>query len=94
MYLLINRHYSCLGIFSTKERMKAVIETIIRSEYERTGEIGGDYHFRYIEFEADEMWFKEGNPNLKPICSLSTMHPEYFTNEVETNWSTGEIIKI
>ena len=54
MYLLIDRHYMCIGIFSTKKKMKMVVETIINAEYQRTGEIGGNYHFRYIKFNPDE----------------------------------------
>ena len=94
MYLLINRHYMCLGIFSSKQKMKLVIESLIQGEYEKTGEIGGNYHFRYIKFNPDDIWFKEGNPCSKAIFSLNTMHPEYFPNEIETDWSTGKIIKI
>lgn len=94
MFLLINRSYMCLGIFSTKEKMGMVIETIIKEEYEKTGEIGGNYHFRYIEFNPDEVWFDENHPNSKAIFSLNTMHPEYFNHEIETDWSTGKIIKI
>ena len=93
MYLLIDRHYMCLGIFSTKKKMRMIIETIIREEYEETGEIGGDYHFRYIKFNPDEIWFKEGNPNSKAIFSLNTIHPEHFDHKIETDWKTGKIIK-
>lgn len=94
MFLLINRSYMCLGIFSTKEKMGMVVETIIKEEYEKTGEIGGNYHFRYIEFNPDDVWFDENHPNSKAIFSLSTMHPECFNHEIETDWSTGKIIKI
>lgn len=94
MYLLIDRHYMCIGIFSTKKKMKMVVENIINDEYQRTGEIGGNYHFRYIKFNPDDSWFSEGNPNLKAILSLNTMHPEYFDHEIETDWKTGKIAKI
>ena len=28
------------------------------------------------------------------LFSLSTMHDEYFTNAIETDWITGEILKL
>lgn len=94
MYLLIDRHYMCVGIFSTKKKMAMVVETIIKDEYQRTGEIGGNYHFRYIKFKPDEAWFLESHPNSKAILSLSTMHPECFNYEIKTDWTTGKIIKV
>ena len=30
--------------------------------------------------------------NGKAILSLWTMHSEYFTHKVKTDWSTGEIL--
>lgn len=94
MYLLIDRHYSCVGIFSTKKKMRMVIEYQIKKEYEKTGFAGGNYHFRYIKFNPDEAWFADGNPHLTTLYSLSTMHPEKFDHEIETDWNTGKIIKI
>ena len=94
MYLLIDRHYSCVGIFSTKKKMRMVVEHAIQTEYEKTGEIGGNYHFRYIKFNPDEAWFGDGNPHLTTLYSLHTMHPENFDYEIETDLNTGKIIKI
>ena len=94
MYLLIDRHYSCVGIFSTKKKMRMVVEYKIKREYEKTGEIGGNYHFRYIKFKPDEAWFTDGNPHMTTLYSLSTMHPEKFDHEIETDWKTGKVLKV
>lgn len=76
--------------------MKIVIENLIKSE--STDGVHGDYHFRYIEFNVNEPWFSEMdeyNTNIgKALFSLTTLHDEYFPNKVETDWATGEIIKL
>jgi len=93
MYLLINRHNNCVGIFSTIEKMKIVVETLILDEYKRIGHLGGDYHYRYIELNPDELWYCDEHPNVKAIFSLHTLHPEYFINKIEID-KTGKITKI
>jgi hypothetical protein len=70
--------------------MKAVIEYLIEEDFKKTG-CHGWYHFRYLEFEPDAMWFSDGNPNLKEFYSFTTFHPEFFT-EIENNPKTGELI--
>ena len=52
--------------------------------------------FRYIKFKPNCPWF-EGAEDMdagRALFSLSTMHTERFPNKVETDWSTGEIIKL
>ena len=96
MYLLLRRNM-VMGIFSKKTYMRTIIEEEIKHDYQKTG-CYGNYHFRYIEFNPDEPWFSsvdEYNKEVgQAIFSLSTMHTEYFPNEVETDWSTGKIIKL
>lgn len=94
MYILI-KSSSLVGIFSTKEIMKEVIEVLIKDNFEKYG-THGDYHFKYIEMKVDEPWV--GNVYNREVgnalFSLSTLHSEYFPNKIETDWSTGEIIKL
>lgn len=96
LYILIKASM-LMGIFSSKEMMKVVIEEYIKDNYQKNG-CHGDYHFRYIEFKPDQPWIEDGtefDETLgKAIFSLSTMHDEYFPNKVETDWSTGKIIKL
>ena len=82
------------GIFSTKQKMQLAIEEHIKDSFKRTGR-HGNYNFRYIEMNVDEPWF---SPSAlyradigKALFSFSTMHTEYFTHKVETNWNTGKI---
>lgn len=97
MFALINRCGSFIGIFSTIEKMQMVIKGIIQGDYEKNG-YHGNYNFRWIEFKMDEPWFNdkaEYNKEVgKALFSLSTMHEEYFTHKVKTNWNTGEIISM
>jgi len=80
--------------------MRIVIEALIQSDYERTGNKSGCYHFRYAKINVDEPWFDNSSKNnemsvdAKAILSLSTMHDEYFTHKVKTDWSTGEILSM
>ena len=95
MFALIKGTGMFIGFFSTKERMKFVIDEMIQDEYETTG-YHGNYNFRYVEFNLDEPWFCRDNEYPaevgKALFSLSTMHTEYFTHCVKTDWSTGEIL--
>ena len=97
MYILIKREM-LVGIFSSKDLMRVVIDEIIKDEKEKKGMPCGDFHFRYIKMTINEPWFtKDGKvckSDANAILSLSTMHTEKFTNKVETDWSTGEIIKL
>ena len=94
MYILI-KSSSLVGIFSTKKIMREIIEGLIKDNFEKYG-THGDYHFRYIKMNVDEPWV--GNVYNKEVgkalFSLSTLHDEYFTNKIETDWSTGEITKL
>lgn len=96
LYILI-KGSNLMGIFSSKEVMKVVIEEYVKDKYQKNG-CYGDYHFRYIEFTPDQPWIEDGkefDKELgKAIFSLSTMHDEYFPNKVEINWSIGKIIKL
>jgi len=95
MYALIRREM-LVGIFSTKEHMRIVIEQIIKDEKETNGTPVGNMSFRYIKFKPNCPWF-EGAEDMeagKALFSLATMHTERFPNKVETDWSTGEIIKL
>lgn len=97
MFVLIQRQM-LVGIFSTKEHMKTIIKSLIKDDYEKSG-VHGNYSFRYIEFDVDQPWFNKLNDNYpsdigRALFSLSTMHTEYFTHCVETDWSTGEIINM
>ena len=93
MYVLIDRHYMLIGIFSTKKRMKIVIEELIKNDKEKEGTPCGDFHFRYIKMNIDEPWFTKDGKSCKSdanaILSLNTIHPEKFTHKVETDWNTG-----
>ena len=84
MYALIkNQHL--IGIFTSKKKMKEICKVIIDDDYIDTGMYGW-YHFRYIEFESNEL--------NKALVSLFTMHQEYFVNEIENDPNTGKILKI
>ena len=93
MFALIRGTGMLVGIFSTKEHMKVVIEELIENEYQTSG-AHGDYNFRYIEFEINEPWFSdEYNKEVgQALFSLSTMHTEYFKHCIKTDWSTGQIL--
>jgi hypothetical protein len=97
MYLLI-RASMVFGIFSNKKYMKNAIEQYIKDNKETNGTPCGDFHFKYIKFDINDPWFnKDGeyHPEVgNALFSLSTMHDECFPNKVETDWSTGKIIKI
>lgn len=95
MFILIRRS-NVVGIFSTKEKMRTVIELIIQDEKEKDGTPLGNLSFRYIECELDDPFFRDPYSKEigKAIFSLSTLHTEYFPNEVKTDWSTGEIINL
>ena len=98
MYILIDNHYMLVGIFSSKDRMRIVIEELIKNRKEREGTPCGDFHFRYIKMTINEPWFtKDGEPcksDANAILGFNTMHPEKFTNKVETDWFTGKILKL
>ena len=100
MYALIRGGGSFIGFFSSKEKMRLVIEALIQSDYEQTGNRSGYYHFRYAKINVDEPWFSNSSKNdemsidAKAILSLSTMHTEYFTHKVKTDWSTGKILSM
>lgn len=94
MYALIYKSGSFLGVFSSKNTMRIVIEAMIKDQYERDG-YHGDYHFQYIKFDPDEPWITskdEAPKETNALLSLSTMHPEKFIHKVKTDWSTGEIL--
>lgn len=82
MYALLERDH-LIGIFTSKKLMKVACETLVEEDYKTTGTYGW-YHFRYCKV----------TPNIisKPLVSLFTMHPEYFT-EIENDPKTGEILK-
>lgn len=84
MYALI-KNEQLIGIFTSKKMMKAACEIIIKDSYEDYG-YHGWYHFRYIEFEPNEM--------NKAFFSLFTMHQEYFVNEIENDPNTGKILNL
>ncbi len=97
MYALIRGTGMFVGIFSSKEKMKLVIETLIKDNYENTGTYG-NFNFRWIRFKVDEPWFSingiEPPKETKALFYLSTMHDEKFTHKVMTDWSTGKIISM
>ena len=97
MYALIDNHSMLIGFFSSKKRMKMVIEALIKNHYEVDG-YHGNYHFRYVKMNLDEPWLtKDGEPapaESNAILSLATMHPKKFIHEVKTDWNTGEILKL
>lgn len=84
MYALI-KNQQLIGIFTSKKMMKAACEMIIKDSYEDDG-IHGWYHFRYAVIEP--------NTIDKALVSLFTMHTEYFTNEIENDPKTGEILNL
>lgn len=84
MYALI-KNQQLIGIFTSKKMMKAACEIIIKDSYEDDG-VHGWYHFRYCTIES--------NTIDKALVSLFTMHPEYFTNEIENDPKTGEILNL
>jgi len=95
MYALIRREM-LIGIFSTKEHMRIVIEQIIKDEKETNGTPVGNMSFRYLKFKPNCPWFANADDmeSGKALFSLATMHTERFPNKVETDWSTGKIIKL
>jgi hypothetical protein len=74
------------------------IEQRIKDALETNGKPCGNFHFRYIKVKPNEPWFSEDGEYHsevgKALFSLSTMHTEAFPNEVETDWTTGKIIKL
>jgi hypothetical protein len=84
MYALI-KNQQLIGIFTSKKKMKEICEVIIDDDYTDSGTYGW-YHFRYIEFEPNEM--------NKAFFSLFTMHQEYFVNEIENDPNTGKILNL
>lgn len=98
MYIVIKGIGTLFGIFSSKQYMKIAIEQTIKDEKEREGTPCGNFHFRYIKVKINEPWFsKDGKYHSevgKALFSLNTMHTEAFPNEVETDWTTGKIIKL
>lgn len=95
MYALIYKSGMCLGIFSSKRIMQAVIEEIIRGDYQKTG-VYGNFNFRYIKFNADEPWVvredKVDSCEAGALFSFSTMHTEKFVHKVQTDWNTGKVL--
>jgi len=96
MYALIKGGGNLIGIFDDLEIMKIVIQGLIKSYYEKNG-VHGCYHFQYAVFNPNEPWLYEDENqkmdiNGKAILSLWTMHSEYFTHKVKTDWSTGEVL--
>lgn len=85
MYALIYKDQQLIGIFTSKQAMRNAIEEIIKDSYKDTG-VHGHYHFRYTQFEPNEISSK--------LVSFFTMHPEKFEHEVETQWNTGEILRL
>lgn len=81
MYALV-KGQQLIGIFTSKKLMRETCKIIINDDYIDTGTHGW-YHFRYCKV----------TPNIisKPLVSLFTMHPEYFT-EIENDPNTGEIL--
>lgn len=84
MYALI-KNQQFIGIFTSKKMMKKACEILIKDNYENDGYYGW-YHFRYCTIKP--------NTVDKPLVSLFTMHPEYFTNEIENDPYTGEILNL
>ena len=98
MYIVIRGSGMLFGIFSSKKLMKEAIECAIEFDKQKNGTPCGNFNFRYIKANVDEPYFSK---NLeysseigRALFSLSTMHDEYFPNKVETDWTTGKIIKI
>ena len=97
MYLVI-RASIVFGIFSNKKYMRDAIKQYIKDNKETNGTPCGNFHFKYIKFDVNDPWFNKDGEYHKEVgqalFSLSTMHDECFPNKVETDWSTGEIIKL
>lgn len=97
MYALIYKSGYFLGVFSSKAKMKQVIETIIKDSYEDTG-YHGNYNFRWVKLNVDEPWFSSGgvesSEESRAILSLYTMNTEMFIHKVMTDWSTGKILNM
>ena len=96
MYLLIKGAGMLVGIFTNKKIMRMTVEAMIEGDYQKNGYYG-HYHFRYIKVNANDPWLTKNDEDRKnvskAIFSLSTMHTEYFPNEIETDWNTGKILK-
>lgn len=97
MYALIYKSGNFLGVFSSKAKMKQVIEMIIKGSYEDTG-YHGNYNFRWVKLNVDEPWFTpsgvEPSKESQAIFSLHTMNTEKFIHKVMTDWSTGKILNM
>ena len=96
MYLLIKGGGMLVGIFTNKKIMRMTVEAMIKSNYQKNG-YHGHYHFRYIKVNANDPWLTKNDEDRKKVSkaifSFSTMHSEYFPNEIETDWNTGKILK-
>ena len=96
LYILIKGGGMLVGIFSSMKKMKMVVNSLIKNNYERIGTHGW-YHFRYAIFELDEPWFASNGKEEtnwdegRSIMSLCTMHPEYFHHTIENDPDTGEV---
>ena len=84
MYALI-KNQQLIGIFTSKKTMRNAIEELIKDSYKDTG-VHGDYHFRYTQFKLDEI--------SSELVSFFTMRTEKFEHKVETQWHTGEILRL
>ena len=96
IYILIKGGNTVVGIFSSMEHLKVVVQSYIQEDYEQTGNHGW-YHFRYAVFDINEPYFpadgKNGNfEEARSLFSLSTMHPEYFHHTIVNDPNTGEIL--
>jgi hypothetical protein len=85
MYALIYKNQQLIGLFTSKKKMREVIEMLIKESFIDTG-CHGHYHFRYTKVNVNQI--------DQQCVSFFTMHPEKFEHQVETDWSTGEIIKL
>ena len=85
MYLLIMKNQQLIGLFTSKKKMRETIEMLIKDSYEDTG-VHGNYHFRYTKVDVNQI--------DRQCVTFFTMHPEKFEHKVETDWSTGKIIKL
>lgn len=65
--------------------MRETIEMLIKESFEDTG-VHGNYNFRYTKVDVNQI--------DRQCVSFFTMHPEKFEHHVETDWSTGKIIKL
>lgn len=84
-----------IGVFSSLKKMKYIVNTLIKDNYEKNGSHGW-YHFRYAKVELDEPWFGPAGKDLmdegRAILSFNTMHPEYFKHCIINDPNTGEVI--